>query len=69
MGQWNQEDGKYESINQENIDRAVEISKSFLERWGNHKAFAAFEPINEPWWDSDLDVLKDFYRRIRLLVQ
>lgn len=69
MGQWNQESGQYDSINQDNIDRAVAISKTFLERWGQHKAMAAYEPINEPWWSSDLDVLKDFYRRVRLLVQ
>lgn len=40
-----------------------------LERWGSHEAFGAFEPVNEPWWNSPMDTLKDFYRSIRPLVQ
>ena len=38
-------------------------------KWGNHPAHAAFEPVNEPWWNTPLDVLKDFYRDVRKLVQ
>lgn len=40
-----------------------------LQRWGKHPAFAAFEPLNEPWWNTDIDILKDFYRKVRKLVQ
>jgi hypothetical protein len=40
-----------------------------LIRWGNHSAFAAFEPVNEPWWNTPMPVLKDFYRDARKLVQ
>jgi hypothetical protein len=47
----------------------VKISLDFLKRWGKHKAFHAYEPVNEPWWSSDLPTLKDFYRTVRKLVQ
>lgn len=53
----------------ENMQRAVNISEGLLKRWGNHPAHAAFEPVNEPWWNSNLDILKDFYRDVRKLVQ
>lgn len=38
-------------------------------RWGNHSAFGAFEPVNEPWWNTPLEPLKDMYRQVRKLVQ
>lgn len=40
-----------------------------LKRWGSHPAFVGFTPVNEPWWASDLTVLKGFYRDVRKLVQ
>jgi hypothetical protein len=43
-------------------------SKDLLTRWGSHSAFAAFEPVNEPWWASDYVTIKDFYREVRKLV-
>jgi len=30
---------------------------------------AAIEPVNEPWWNSDMDVLKDFYRDVRNMMR
>jgi len=52
----------------ENIDRMVRISESFIKKWGKRKAFGAFEPVNEPWWSSDVPTLKTFYRKVRKLV-
>lgn len=40
-----------------------------LKRWGKHPAFYAFEPVNEPWWNTPIPTLKDFYRKVRKLVQ
>lgn len=34
-----------------------------------HSAFAAFQPVNEPWWNTPLDPLFDYYRKVRKLVQ
>jgi len=40
-----------------------------LAAWGNHSAFIAFEPVNEPWSNTNINVLMDFYRDVRALVQ
>jgi hypothetical protein len=39
-----------------------------LKQYGSHPAFYGLEPVNEPWWNSEMEVLKDFYRKVRLLV-
>ena len=63
MGEWNGEE--YTSINQTNIDFSVDTIQGIMERWGHHPALYAVEPVNEPWWNSDLVTLKEFYRRCR----
>lgn len=40
-----------------------------MERWGQHPAVYALEPVNEPWDHSDLPTLKDFYRKARDIVR
>lgn len=69
MGHWNFETKSYDSINWGNIRYAEEIAAMLLDRWGNHPAMYAFEPVNEPWEHSDLTVLKTFYRNVRKIVQ
>ena len=39
-----------------------------MERWGNHPAVYALEPINEPWDYSDVPALKEWYRDLRQIV-
>lgn len=39
-----------------------------LKKWGAHSAFGALEPVNEPWPNTPLDVLKPFYRLVKKLV-
>jgi len=36
-----------------------------VKRWGKHKAVYGIEPVNEPWEYTPLDVLKNFYRKVR----
>ena len=67
-GQWNISAGKYDHINYDNLKWSTDVSEHLLQRWGNHSAFFAYEPVNEPWWNTNLDVLKDFYRDVRKLV-
>lgn len=40
-----------------------------MARFGSHPALYAFEPINEPWWNSDYDVLKNYYRQAREIIR
>lgn len=65
MGQWNSESKKYDNINWDNIHFAEETVFGLLDRWGNHPALFAVQPVNEPWWNSDIDTLKTFYRDVR----
>ena len=59
----------YTTYNWENIAWAVDTIQGLLERWGYHPALAAIEPVNEPWWCSDLGVLKAFYKDVRNLMK
>jgi len=68
-GEWNITEGKYDHINYDNLQWSLDVTENLLTRWGNHSALAAFEPVNEPWSNSNIDVLKDFYRAVRKLVQ
>jgi glucan 1,3-beta-glucosidase len=56
-------------INYSNIQWSLEVCEKLLQRWGSHSAFGAFEPVNEPWWNTDMDLLKEFYRAVRKLTQ
>ena len=56
-------------MNYENLQFTLNNSELFLQRWGNHSAFGAFQPINEPWQNTPLEPLKDLYRKVRKLVQ
>ena len=69
MGQWNITTGKYDHINFDHLEWSLAVSEKLLKRWGSHSAMKAFEPVNEPWWNSDIDVLKAFYKRVRPMVQ
>lgn len=40
-----------------------------MDKWGQHPALYAFEPVNEPWQHSDLPTLKDFYRSARDIIR
>lgn len=67
MGKWN--GSGYDSINYENIQWAFDNVELLLQKYGHHNSFYALEPVNEPWWNSDMTVLKDFYRKVRKLIQ
>jgi len=68
MGEFNQSSGQYPHINYENINRSIQQSRAMLKRWGKHPAFGAFEPVNEPWWSTPEEELKDFYRQVRYMM-
>lgn len=69
MGYWDNDQLKYTEYYQDNIDFAVDTIQGLLDRWGDHEALYAIEPMNEPWFLSDLDVLKSFYRDVRNLMR
>jgi glucan 1,3-beta-glucosidase len=65
MGHFDGDSQTYTSINQQNMQWSLDVVKNLMKKWGNHPAVHALEPVNEPWWNSDLPTLKDFYRSCR----
>ena len=63
MGTWTGEE--YFPINHDNIQWTIETVDSLVDRWGGHPAVVGVTPLNEPGWESDLTILKDFYRQVR----
>jgi len=65
MGEFNLSEYKYDSIytdSEHGVQWALDVVSKLMDRYGNHPALYAFEPLNEPWWGSDYDVLKGYYR-------
>ena len=71
MGDYDEvkENCKYTHYNWENIAFAVDTIQGILDQWGDHPALAAIEPVNEPWWCSDMGILKAFYKDVRNLMR
>ena len=67
MGPWN---GKgYDYIKFENLIWAQDTIKGLLDKWGNHPALYAIEPVNEPLVTTDQWALKIFYRNVRQMMR
>ena len=60
--------GDYQNPNMDNIEWAKDTVQGILTQWGSHPALYAIEPVNEPWWCTDLDLLKTFYRDVRTMM-
>jgi glucan 1,3-beta-glucosidase len=42
MGNWNLETNKYDVLNYDNLDHALDVAEGILGKWGSHSAFGAF---------------------------
>jgi len=51
MGPWN--GNSYDFIDFNNLLWAQDTVSGIVDRWGNHPALYAIEPVNEPWPQSD----------------
>ena len=69
MGQWDNDKGQYKYIDIEGINWAIDTIDGLLKEWGDHPAVYAIEPVNEPWWSSDLALLKGFYRSVHKMMK
>lgn len=56
-------------VNFDNLAFSLKSTEDLLIRWGNHSAFAAFEPVNEPLDVTPLEPLFEFYREARKLTR
>ena len=56
MGPYN---GKgYDYIDFNNLLWAQDTVSGLVDKWGNHPALYAIQPVNEPWYCTDLTLLK-----------
>ena len=72
MGPFNQEEQHFEYIYEDEehgTKWALDNVQKLMDKWGHHPAVYALEPVNEPMWGSDLDVLKQFYRDAREIIR
>jgi len=72
MGEFNLSEYKYDYIytdSEHGVQWALDVVSRLMDRYGNHPALYAFEPLNEPWWGSDYDVLKSYYRQAREIIR
>jgi len=69
IGTWNSTLLEYTDINYDNIEHSLKVLESIIEMYKEHPAVAALQPVNEPWWNTPLDPLKDYYWRGYKLLQ
>lgn len=56
-------------FNYANIHFSMNHHRDFLTEFGSHPALLAYEPVNEPLETNDINLLADYYRAVRKLVQ
>ena len=66
---WNLEKNSYEHVDIDHIKWSLKQVEDILIRWGRHPALIGFEPVNEPWRNTPLYMLKAHYRDVRNLMK
>lgn len=61
--------GDHTFIDYAHIKWSLDQMEAMLQRWGSHSALIGFEPVNEPDWNTNAVILKDYYREVRRLVR
>jgi glucan 1,3-beta-glucosidase len=61
MGNFDVYNKTYTSINYNNIDFTKRVLYSIIDKYKHHNAVFGIEALNEPWFYSRVDLLKDFY--------
>jgi len=61
VGTFNRTNKTYSEINYDNINHSLDVIRSIVQRYKDHKAVLGIEPVNEPWELTPIDLLKKFY--------
>ena len=64
IGEYNISAKKYSNINNDNIKFTLKVIKNIINKYKNRKSFWAIEPINEPWENTPIYILKNFYKNV-----
>ena len=69
LGTFNPETHSYDNYKPENLEFSLDRVEELMQTFGDHPALYAFEPVNEPWEYTPLDMLFEYYRRGREIVR
>lgn len=69
VGDFNLTSQTYSSVNSTNIEDSLKAVLAIVERYKDHKSVIGLTPVNEPWWNIPLDVLKEYYWKSYSIVQ
>ena len=69
VGHWNLTNQYYDAINFTNIDRSLQVVQSLVHTHKDDKVVVGMTPINEPWYNTPMDVLQEFYWQSYRIVQ
>ena len=61
VGNWSVAENRYSDINYENIDDTLKIIKTIVNTYKDRKGFFGIEVISEPWENTPLNILQQFY--------
>jgi len=60
---------RYINRKPENLQFSLDRVEELMQVYGDHPALYAFEPVNEPWQYSPLDMMFEYYRKSRDIVR
>lgn len=61
VGPWNIQTQSYDSINFTNVDVTLRAVEALVSLHKDDPVVVGMTPLNEPWYNTPLDVLKEFY--------
>mmetsp|Transcript_28348 Transcript_28348/g.37078 ORF Transcript_28348/g.37078 Transcript_28348/m.37078 type:complete len:519 (+) Transcript_28348:49-1605(+) len=61
IGTWDNDAQTYTTINYENIEHSLQVLSEIVNLYKDHPAVDALQPVNEPWWNTPIKSLKEYY--------
>lgn len=65
FGEWDDVNRTYNTASWDHVEWSINRAKDVLDRWGKHKAFYGFEPMNDPGAYGSKEVLFHYYKKTR----
>ena len=61
IGSYNSTTHQYDNINTTNIEHSLNVIRKLVDVHKSDPVVIGVEPVNEPWWPTPIDTLKQFY--------
>jgi len=61
VGPWNTQTQSYDYINFTNVDMSLRVVEALVALHKDDPVVVGMTPLNEPWYNTPIDVLKEFY--------